>query len=78
MDVNPYRGQAGTGRFVLEIIVILMTLLNIVVEFSEFIYMCFKFSALQYLTDPFNLIGMYQSLYWFPLSRPCLSVCVYV
>ncbi len=67
MDVNPYRTSAGgSGRFVLEIIVIVMTFINIVVEFGEFLSMCVHFRALEYITDPFNLVGK------------CVSVCLYV
>jgi hypothetical protein len=71
MDVNPYRASAGgTGRFVLEIIVIIMTFVNIVVEFGEFILMCLQFRALEYITDPFNLVGKFMCV------SVCLCVCV--
>ncbi len=73
MDVNPYRAAAGgTGRFVLEIIVILMTCINIVVEFGEFIVMCVHFRALEYITDPFNLVG--KCVY----VRVCVCIYIYI
>ncbi len=59
VDINVYRRGVESGvRLALEIIVIFMLLVNMVVELGEFIDACMKFKALEYLTDPFNFIGM--------------------
>jgi hypothetical protein len=57
VSINPYAQDAqGTVRFVLEIIVLAMILVNICMELFEFAQACMEFRALEYVVDLFNFI----------------------
>jgi hypothetical protein len=57
LSVTPYPpGSHSIVRFLLELILAAMILVNIYMEFREFAVACMHFKALEYLTDPFNAV----------------------